>query len=633
MANREGHCYKHMATKNILIVEDELIVALNIQVKLRQLGYDAPRKVTSGEQALELVREQRPDLILMDIKLAGNIDGIEAARLIQAEANVPVVYLTAHADEATLQRAKATAPFGYIVKPFEPRDLSSAIEMALYRHKLEERLTESEHRYRIVSEMVSDFAYSARLNEDGTLDIEWVTDAIVDISGFSFAEIDERGGWLTLIHPPDMPIIQDQVMSLLANQQSVSEFRLITKGGDLRWLRNCTRPVVDRASGRVTQVIGAATDITERKCAEERVQQMAHRAQALANLSRVTAEAGLNHEVVSSAASRHMAETLGDACVIAMLSSGRNCLNTVCLYHRSPQARALLGETVCRSIGVDDCLPDHSVDSIVGQVARSGQPMLLQSVGSGTILANLRHDFGPYVDAVGISSLIVVPLRTDGEVLGTLGVARDRSGNPYVAEDLAFVQEVADRVALAIKSARLHESLQRELAERRRAEERLAYLSSHDVLTGLHNRAYFDEEMERLQHSHCFPISVVVMDVDGLKQKNDTQGHAGGDQLLRQAADLLRSVFRPEDVVARIGGDEFAVWLPNTDAEGAAQAVHRLHESLLAHAEQDPRARVGLSVGAATAYTGDSLPVAMGLADAAMYQDKRERRVTHPVVP
>jgi PAS domain S-box-containing protein len=131
-------------SKKILIVEDETIVAFNIKNRLEGLGYSVIDIITSGEQALKKVTEMPPDLILMDIKLKGSIDGIDTAHQIRKQFSIPVVYLTAYTDEETLNRAKVTEPFGYILKPFEARDLCTTIEMALYKHKIEQQLRERE---------------------------------------------------------------------------------------------------------------------------------------------------------------------------------------------------------------------------------------------------------------------------------------------------------------------------------------------------------------------------------------------------------------------------------------------------------------------------------------------------------
>jgi len=133
-----------MALATILVVEDESIVARDLQSRLRSLGYDVPAVAATGEEALKKAADIRPDLVLMDIRLKGAMDGIETAEQLRELFNVPPVYLTAYTDSETLRRAKITEPFGYIVKPFDERELHSAIEMALYRHKTETKLRQSE---------------------------------------------------------------------------------------------------------------------------------------------------------------------------------------------------------------------------------------------------------------------------------------------------------------------------------------------------------------------------------------------------------------------------------------------------------------------------------------------------------
>jgi len=124
----------------ILIVEDEPIVAADLKVRLELLGCQVVGSVPSGEKAVALAGQWRPDLVLMDIRLEGRMDGIEAAQEIRRQWRFPVVYLTAYADDTTLERAKVTEPFGYILKPFKDRELKTVIEMALYKHHAEEEI-------------------------------------------------------------------------------------------------------------------------------------------------------------------------------------------------------------------------------------------------------------------------------------------------------------------------------------------------------------------------------------------------------------------------------------------------------------------------------------------------------------
>ncbi|MCI0627922.1 MAG: response regulator [Acidobacteria bacterium] len=132
-----------MKNVEILVVEDEAIVAADLVARLRRLRYGVPAVVSSGEEALEQVPKTNPSLVLMDIKLAGELDGIEAARRIQTQFAIPVIYVTAHSDEATLARAKATGPYGYLIKPFDMDELRTTIEVALHKHEIDSKLKES----------------------------------------------------------------------------------------------------------------------------------------------------------------------------------------------------------------------------------------------------------------------------------------------------------------------------------------------------------------------------------------------------------------------------------------------------------------------------------------------------------
>ena len=129
-----------MAESTIFIVEDEVIVARDIQSRLQKMGYEVTGTAARGEDAVERVLDQQPDLVLMDINLRGEMDGIDAAVNIRAEYDVPIIFCSAYSNKETLARAKITGPYGYVLKPFDNRELDITIGMALYEHQMDVKL-------------------------------------------------------------------------------------------------------------------------------------------------------------------------------------------------------------------------------------------------------------------------------------------------------------------------------------------------------------------------------------------------------------------------------------------------------------------------------------------------------------
>lgn len=168
-----------MSKINVLVVEDESIVSKDIQYSLKKLGYNVVGAAATGEKAIELAGEKNPDIILMDIMLKGDITGIEASAEIKDKYNIPIIFLTAYADENTLSKAKVTEPYAYIIKPFKEIDLHTSIEMALYKHGKElEVLKERDMLYSVVENKEStDFIFvksKSRLIKLNTKDIYFI---------------------------------------------------------------------------------------------------------------------------------------------------------------------------------------------------------------------------------------------------------------------------------------------------------------------------------------------------------------------------------------------------------------------------------------------------------------------------
>ena len=149
-----------MPDAKILIVEDEAIEAMDIQQRLAGLGYPLPDIAHNGEEGVRKVEEAQPDLVLMDIMMPGKLDGVAAAERIRSRFDIPIIFLTAYADENTLRRAKVTSPYGYIVKPFQERELHITVELALYRHETEKKLKQTNAELEAVNSELEAFIYS-----------------------------------------------------------------------------------------------------------------------------------------------------------------------------------------------------------------------------------------------------------------------------------------------------------------------------------------------------------------------------------------------------------------------------------------------------------------------------------------
>ena len=165
-------------------------------------------------------------------------------------------------------------------------------------------------------------------------------------------------------------------------------------------------------------------------------------------------------------------------------------------------------------------------------------------------------------------------------------------------------------------------SVIRDISDRKEIEKKLQYLSSHDSLTGLYNRSYFETEFERIEKGRKYPVSVIVADIDGLKSVNDTHGHVAGDVLIKSAANILSSVFRSDDIVARTGGDEFAILLIESDDNKASSLLWRIREAEHWMNFENKTLQVRLSLGSATAYQHKEMVNLVNEADKRMYIDK-----------
>jgi len=251
-----------MRPKRILIVEDESLIAYDLAGSLEHLGYEVAGIATSGEDAIRMVEEDRPDLILMDIILDGEMDGIETAREIHNRHNIPVIYLTANADEATVTRARDTAPHAYITKPTNERELFSNIDTALYKHHVDEKLRKTKEKYQSLVEEINDLVFE--VDENGLL--TFANPVVENMSGYRLSEFIGRS-FFDFIHKDDLPMVMERYQKLKTGFGTPGEFRIITRSGATKWVRSSSRPIL--VNGVYRGLRGVIHDITDRKRAEE----------------------------------------------------------------------------------------------------------------------------------------------------------------------------------------------------------------------------------------------------------------------------------------------------------------------------------------------------------------------------
>ena len=254
-----------MGTVKILIVEDEVIVARDIRDMVKARGYDALAIAYSGEAALKKVEEFKPDLVLMDIVLKGAMDGIEAAERIRDRFDIPIVYLTAYAEDKTIARAKVTEPFGYLLKPFDERELHTAIEIALYKHKLETALRESEERFHTFFDSLP--LGVAMSDSEGR--ILAANKAVCRLVGYSQEELAGRP-FAEITVPEDQEKCIVLYASMVDGERDhyLLDKRCVRKKGDLVWCR-VHASVIRNEQGSFKYGVRIIEDLTEFKQVEE----------------------------------------------------------------------------------------------------------------------------------------------------------------------------------------------------------------------------------------------------------------------------------------------------------------------------------------------------------------------------
>jgi PAS domain S-box-containing protein len=272
-----------MDKKRILVVEDERLIAEDIKRTLNKLGYDVTATVSTGKNALLSIEAERPDLVLMDIVLSGEMNGITVAEKIRNNYRIPVVYLTAYADQSTLDRAKLTEPYGYIIKPFSNREILTIVEIAIFKHNIEMKLMESEEKFRDLFESANDII--AIIDRDGN--IMDINRRAADITGFTHNELNKMNLFSELIIPDDREKFREVIQQIDNMQNQGGELRWYKQNGDIITLEASLAPRF-APDGSLHSTRCIFRNITGRKQAEENIAKYQELLKALASqLSKV----------------------------------------------------------------------------------------------------------------------------------------------------------------------------------------------------------------------------------------------------------------------------------------------------------------------------------------------------------
>jgi PAS domain S-box-containing protein len=421
-----------MNQTRILVVEDEAVVALDIRSRLNKLGYAVPGIADSGEEAIRLAEETRPDLVLMDIRLKGEMDGVEAAAHIRARLDIPVVFLTAYADEVTVQRAKISGPFGYLRKPLVDRELQTAIEIAVYKHRMDQRLRENEQWLSATLSSIGE----AVIATDGQDRVQFVNPAAEVLMGQRQEEILGRDFSLicTLLDRATRIPIEGHATRALSggNATGLREDVLLVTGDKREIPVEHSIALIKDERDRVDGVVRTFRDITERARLQERLAAV-HRLGRELTLQRD--EAMIVRRALEAAIEVLQFEVVGYAAVDEAAGE---------LVHQDHLADESSEPVSLR-------LPLEEECGICVAVVRSGKALNVPDV-----LDDPR--FVPFPGLSSSRSELCVPVRVGERVIGVLN-AESIHIDHFSSADEQLLQTLADQMAVALENARLYQSL------------------------------------------------------------------------------------------------------------------------------------------------------------------------------
>jgi PAS domain S-box-containing protein/putative nucleotidyltransferase with HDIG domain len=462
----------------ILVVEDEGLVSKDIQESLKSLGYAVCGSASAGEEAIRKAEELRPDLILMDIILKGDIDGVEAAELIHTKMSLPVVFLTAHSDDHTLGRAKVTEPFGYILKPFDERELHTTIEVALYKHRMDRKVRESEQWFSTTLRSIGD-AVIATDTEGRVIFLNAVAERLTgwsheEASGRGLAEVfnvlDEDG--VTLIENPVARVLKEGVGQELRNNI------LLGRNEHSIIIDDSAAPIIDD-KGQISGVVVVFRDVTERRRQEEKIKELHSLLMAIReideSLLRVKSEPELFQQICDSLLKVKDFKLV----TIGVADNSTKEVKPVAASGKDDGFVSLCKMTADES---------EVRNGPAGLAIRSGDPVVVRDIDTDPVFAPWRGE----ALKRGYLSTIALPLRVNGDTIGSLSVYAGQRDS-FSEGEVEFLTEAAGDIGIGVRSLRLEKELAESLVSMRRllnkTVEAIAFMTEmRDPYTAGHQR-------------------------------------------------------------------------------------------------------------------------------------------------
>ncbi len=484
-----------------------------------------------------------------------------------------------------------------------------------------------------------------------------------------------------LIHPDDLPRVMDEMRSHLQGKNPTyrTEYRVMTRQGEWRWILDRGKVIQRDRNGKPLRMVGTHVDITDRKKVEVALSESETKFRQLAENMREVfwlRDRDTGQFIYVNPAYEHIwgrsCQSLYQAPNSFFGSIHRDDLGRI--FHAQKELvesektfneeyRIVHPDGAIRWVWVR-AYPIHNDENKYYRIAGVAED-ITERKKAETALKDSEKRYKDLIEQQGGGVGIIDPNETivyinpaGEDIFGaTRGTLSGHNLNEFLDEEhLSFFQgqsslrrqgveisfeipilraDKQKRNLLVTATPRFDVNGQflgtiiifRDITQRKQTEDRLRYISLHDALTGLHNRAFFDEELARLEDGSQFPVSIIMIDVDGLKTVNDRLGHAFGDQLLIRVAQLLQRSLRGGDIVARLGGDEFAILLPETPEEVLENVINRIHENVRSENEKARNPfEVSLSLGGITCRQSEQLRDGINQADALMYESKQKKK-------